>query len=112
MAVQKRGGQLTIKAPNSKLPKVSDDSSLEEKINYVLWTEINPMLAAHGGEVSLIDVVDDNVAILKFGGGCQGCSAVDITLKAGVEKTLLEKVPELNGINDVTDHSDRTQAYY
>lgn len=106
------GGQLTIKAPNSKLPKVSENSSIEEKINYVLWTEVNPMLASHGGEVSLVEMVDDNVAILRFGGGCQGCSAVDMTLKDGVEKTLMENIPELTAVRDVTDHSDRSQAYY
>lgn len=106
------GGQLTIKAPNSKLPKVNENSSIEDKINYVLWTEVNPMLASHGGEVSLIDVVEDNIAVLQFGGGCQGCSAVDMTLKDGVEKTLLEHVPELKGVRDMTDHTDRSQAFY
>lgn len=106
------GGQLTIKAPNSKLPKVNENSSIEDKINYVLWTEVNPMLASHGGEVSLIDVVEDNIAVLQFGGGCQGCSAVDMTLKDGVEKTLLEQVPELKGVRDMTDHTDRSQAFY
>lgn len=52
------------------------------------------------------------MAVLKFGGGCQGCSAVDLTLKQGVEKTLREKVPELAGVQDVTDHSDKSQAFY
>jgi len=62
--------------------------------------------------VSLVEVTSDQVAILQFGGGCQGCSAVSITLKDGVEKTLLEQVPELAGVRDSTDHSDRSQAYY
>lgn len=105
------GGQLTIKAPNSKMPRVGEDSSLEDKINYVLYNEINPSLAAHGGEVSLLEITDAMVAVLKFGGGCQGCSAVDMTLKHGVEKTLLEQVPELKGVSDDTDHQDTTNAY-
>ena len=50
--------------------------------------------------------------VLQFGGGCQGCSAVDMTLKGGVEKTLLEQIPQLAGVRDNTDHSDRSQAYY
>lgn len=106
------GGQLTIKAPNAKMPKVNEDSPLEEQINYVLFTEINPGLASHGGEVSLEDLTDDNVAVLRFGGGCQGCAAVDITLKNGVETTLMEKLPGLKGIRDVTDHSYTENAYY
>lgn len=104
------GGQLTIRAPNSRMPKVSDDSPVEDRVNYVLHTEINPSLASHGGNVSLMDVVDE-VAVLQFGGGCQGCGMVDMTLKQGVEKTLLERIPELKGVRDVTDHSDTSQAY-
>lgn len=106
------GGQLTIKAPNAKLPRVDDNSSLEDRVNYVLYNEVNPALAAHGGEVSLIEITDKSIAILKFGGGCQGCSAVDQTLKGGVEKTLLEQIPQLTGVSDTTDHSDTSQAYY
>ena len=106
------GGQLTIKAPNSKMPSINDDSPLEDRINYVLYNEINPALAAHGGEVSLVEVTEDNFVVLQFGGGCQGCGMVDATLKGGVEKTLMEQLPQLAGIRDITDHTDRSQAYY
>ncbi len=106
------GGQLTIKAPNAKMPRVDENSPLEDRINYVLYNEVNPALAAHGGEVSLQEVTEDDYAILKFGGGCQGCGMVDETLKGGVEKTLLEQLPQLAGVRDVTDHSDTSKAYY
>ncbi len=110
-AADRMGGQLTIRAPNSKMPKISDDSPLEDKVNYVLFNEINPGLASHGGNVSLLELTDDNFAILEFGGGCQGCSAVDMTLKQGVESTLMERLPELAGVRDLTDHTDRSNAY-
>ena len=106
------GGQLTIKAPNAKLPRVDDNSSLEDRVNYILYNEVNPALASHGGEVTLVEITEEHVAILKFGGGCQGCSAVDQTLKGGVEKTLLEQIPQLTGVRDTTDHSDTSRAYY
>ncbi len=108
----KMGGQLTIRAPNSKMPKINDDSPLEDKVNYILYNDINPGLASHGGNVSLVEITEDMHAVLRFGGGCQGCSAVDMTLKQGVEKTLIEKLPEIKGVRDLTDHSDRSQAYY
>ncbi|WP_210395289.1 Fe-S biogenesis protein NfuA [Motiliproteus sediminis] len=114
-AADRMGGQLTIKAPNSKVPKVSADSPIEEQINYILYNDINPGLASHGGEVSLVEVYSDEqgeVAVLRFGGGCQGCSAVDITLKDGVEKTLIERIPGLHAVKDVTDHSVTDNAYY
>ena len=110
-AKDRMGGQLTIKAPNSKMPRVGDDSSIEDRINYLLYNEVNPALAAHGGEVSLIEVTEDQFAILQFGGGCQGCGMVDATLKGGVEKTLMEQLPQLAGVRDITDHSDRSNAY-
>lgn len=106
------GGQLTIKAPNAKVPMVNEDSPLNERINYYLQTEINPGLASHGGAVSLVDVVDDGIAVLQFGGGCQGCGQADVTLKDGIERTLLERIPELKGVRDVTDHSNKENAYY
>ena len=108
----KFGGTLTIKAPNAKLPQLNENATIEEKINYVLYSEINPSLASHGGEVSLVEVVDKETAVLQFGGGCQGCGMVDLTLKDGVEKTLLEQVDGLKGVMDVTDHSYRENAYY
>ena len=106
----KFGGQLTIRAPNSRMPNISDDSAIEDKINYVLYNDVNPGLAAHGGNITLEEGVDD-IAILRFGGGCQGCGSADVTLKEGVQKTMLEKIPELKGIKDVTDHTDKSKAY-
>jgi Fe/S biogenesis protein NfuA len=106
------GGQLTIKAPNAKMPQVDENAPLPDRINYILASDINPSLAAHGGEVSLVDIVDGSVAILRFGGGCQGCSAVSLTLKQGVESTLKERVPEITEVRDVTDHSNTENAYY
>jgi Fe/S biogenesis protein NfuA len=106
------GGQLTIKAPNSRLPKINEDSSTEERVNYILYNEINPGLAAHGGMVTLEEIFEDSVAVLRFGGGCQGCGMVDVTLKEGVEKTLLSQIPQLTEVRDVTDHSVKENAYY
>ena len=106
------GGQLTIKAPSSRVPKIGEDASLEDKVNFILYDEINPQLASHGGNVHLQEITDDKYAILQFGGGCQGCGMVDVTLKEGIEKTLTEKVPELKGVRDITDHSNNENAYY
>ena len=108
----KMGGQLTIKAPNSRVPQVSDDSPLEDKVNYILWNEVNPALGAHGGQVSLVELTDDQFAVLRFGGGCQGCSQLDLTLKEGVEKSLMGQLPNLAGVRDITDHSDTSNAYF
>ena len=110
------GGQLTFRAPNSKVPKVGADASVAERINYILQSEINPGLAAHGGMVDLLELIDEEgvglTAVLKFGGGCQGCSAVDMTLRQGVEVQLKQQIPELTQVVDETDHSRTENAYY
>ena len=106
------GGQLTIKAPNARLPNISPDSPVEDRINYVIYNEINPMLESHGGEVSLLEFTKKGEAVLQFGGGCQGCGMVDVTLKDGIEKTLLEQIPELKSVKDSTDHSIDDNAFY
>ena len=106
------GGQLTIKAPNARMPNISPDSPIEDRINYIIYNEINPMLESHGGEVSLVEFNDKNEAVLQFGGGCQGCGMVDVTLKDGIEKTLIEQLPEIKAVKDLTDHSIDDNAYY
>lgn len=107
------GGQLTFRAPRSRVAHLGENPTMAERINHILQSEVNPSLASHGGNVALVELIeDDSVAILEFGGGCQGCSAVSLTLKDGVEKTLLEKLPELKQVKDVTDHSNKENAYY
>lgn len=106
------GSQLTLKAPNAKMRKVSDEAPLIERISYYIETEVNPQLASHGGQVSLIELTDAGIAVLQFGGGCNGCSMVDLTLKEGIEKQLLENFPgDLTGVKDVTEHQHGDHSY-
>lgn len=106
------GSQLTLKAPNSKMRKVDANAPLIERVNYALQTQISPQLASHGGHVNLVEITDDNYVILQFGGGCNGCSMVDYTLKEGIEKQLLTEFPELAGVRDLTDHQAGEHSYY
>ena len=107
------GAQLTMKAPNAKMKKVADDAPFIERLDYVIQTQVNPQLANHGGRVTLIEVTEDKYAILQFGGGCNGCSMVDVTLKEGIEKQLLSLFPEeLAGVKDATEHQHGEHSYY
>lgn len=110
---QELGSQLTLKAPNAKAKKVADDAPLIERVDYVIQSQINPQLASHGGQVVLTEITEQGVAILQFGGGCNGCSMVDVTLKEGIEKQLVELFPnELTGVADATEHSRGEHSYY
>lgn len=107
------GSQLTLKAPNAKARKVDDDAPLAERISYMIEAEINPQLASHGGKVSLMEITEDGEAVLQFGGGCNGCSMVDVTLKDGIEKQMLSAFAgELTGVKDATEHQAGEHSYY
>ncbi len=106
------GGQLTIRAPGIKGSEPNSEAPMEGRVQWVLDTEINPMLASHGGMVSLVQVTVENVVVLQFGGGCQGCGMVDVTLQQGIEKTLTERIPEISAVRDVTDHQGGDNPYY
>ena len=109
--VQPTGGQLTIRAPRIKGEVPGEDASLASRVQYLLDSEINPMLAAHKGQVSLEEVTSDGVVRLRFGGGCHGCGMVDVTLKQGIEKTMLERIPGVTAVRDATDHATGSAPY-
>jgi Fe/S biogenesis protein NfuA len=84
---------------------------LKSRVQDVIDSMINPAVAGHGGFVELIDVQDNRV-YLQMGGGCQGCGAADITLKAGIERLLKEEIPEIAEVLDTTDHAAGANPYY
>ena len=88
-----------------------EDAPLPVRVQWVIDNDINPQLAMHKGHVTLTEVTADGIVVLNFGGGCHGCSMVDITLKQGVEKTLLEKVTGVRGVRDATDHASGSAPY-
>jgi Fe/S biogenesis protein NfuA len=106
------GGQLTIKAPNIKGSMPGADAPLDERVAWVLETEINPGLAGHGGMVTLENITEEKAVVLRFGGGCHGCGMADVTLKDGIETTLKGHFPEITAVLDVTDHSTGENPYY
>lgn len=109
--VQPTGGQLSIRAPRIKGDVPGEGASLASRVQYLLDSEINPMLAAHKGQVSLEEVTSDGVVRLRFGGGCHGCGMVDVTLKQGIEKTMLERIPGVTAVRDATDHATGSAPY-
>ena len=80
-------------------------------IQELLDTQINPAVASHGGHIELVDV-HDNIVYIRFGGGCQGCGMVSVTLNQGVEQAIREAFPAIREIVDVTDHAAGTNPYY
>ena len=84
---------------------------LAARVQEVLDDRVNPGLASHGGNVSLMGVEGSRV-VLQFGGGCQGCGMVDTTLRDGVFATLQQLLPEIAEVVDITDHEAGENPYY
>jgi Fe/S biogenesis protein NfuA len=81
------------------------------KVQRVIDTEINPGVATHGGHVVLLDVRESR-AFIRLGGGCQGCGMVSVTLKEGIEKAIVNAVPEIKEVLDTTDHAAGQNPFY
>ena len=112
-------GNVIRKHVRSGIPVVAADyfrdlpseGDLKWAIRDLLDREINPAVAAHGGFIELIDVKESTVYI-RMSGGCQGCGAADVTLKAGIERMIFEELPEVTEVLDTTDHGSGTNPYY
>jgi Fe/S biogenesis protein NfuA len=100
------GGGLRIENPNEGW-----QDPVARAVQEVIDRQINPGVGSHGGMVTLVDV-RDGTAFMRFGGGCQGCAAVDVTLKQGVETAVRSAVPGISAIVDVTDHDAGVNPYY
>ena len=91
--------------------KTRSDEEIKTKVQEILDSEINPVVASHGGVVDLLDVKEGRI-YLKMGGGCQGCGQASVTLKQGVEASIRQALPEVEEILDQTDHASGNNPYY
>ncbi|XP_073027433.1 nifU-like protein 2, chloroplastic [Primulina eburnea] len=64
--------------------------------------EIRPYLIADGGNVALHEI-DGNVVKLKLQGACGSCPSSTMTMKLGIERRLMEKIPEVVAVEAIPD---------
>lgn len=109
-------GGLVIRNPNRPDPLTGYDVELSgtvtERVQQLLDQSINPSLAAHGGFAQLVEVIDDAKAVITMGGGCQGCAVSAMTLRDGIQKSILEHIPEITEVVDATDHAAGENPFY
>lgn len=112
------GGGMVLQNPN--VPQVGPSAPAAEldlsdpivaRVVEILQTDINPAIAAHGGYAELV-AIEDSRAYMRMGGGCQGCGMAAATLSQGIEVAILDGVPEITEVIDVTDHASGTNPYY
>jgi Fe/S biogenesis protein NfuA len=108
---------LSMNNPNSPAPPSMSGPAgdltgpMVERVQQVITEQVNPAIAAHGGGAELVSI-DGTIAYLRLFGGCQGCGLAQVTLKQGIERILLESIPELSQVVDVTDHASGDDPYY
>lgn len=73
--------------------------------------QVRPALAAHGGNVEIVDI-DNDILYLRLKGGCQGCSSSAATLKDGIERLVKQSYPDIKQVVDVTDHASGENPYF
>lgn len=91
--------------------EVRSDQQIMEAVQAALDDLINPAVAGHGGQISVL-MVRDRKVFIRMSGGCQGCGMADVTLRQGVESLLREEVPEIVEIIDETNHADGNNPFY
>jgi Fe/S biogenesis protein NfuA len=113
------GGGMVLQNPNSPAPPAPSvptpegdlSGEVAQHVLQVLEEQINPQIASHGGRADLV-AVDEPIAYLRLSGGCQGCGMAAATLSQGIEVAILDAVPQISEIVDVTDHAGGTNPYF
>jgi Fe/S biogenesis protein NfuA len=99
-------------SPASGPPPPADLSGdVPQRVIQVLDQQVNPTISAHGGRAELV-AVEQETAYLRLGGGCQGCAMATVTLSQGIEAAIIQAVPEITSVVDVTDHQSGTNPYF
>ena len=100
------------KPPAAMIEGLVNDDEFSAAIEAVISVDVNPSLAAHGGFVTFVGHDTEGVAYLTMGGGCHGCSMSKMTMLDGVQTTLVEQVPGVLKVRDITDHAAGSNPYY
>jgi Fe/S biogenesis protein NfuA len=108
---------LRVDNPNTPSPAIDApppadlSGDVPQRVIQVLDQQVNPTIAAHGGRAELV-AVEQGTAYLRLGGGCQGCAMATVTLSQGIEAAIIQAVPEITSVVDVTDHQSGTNPYF
>jgi len=79
---------------------MENQDRLEEKVKNVI-DQIRPYLVADGGDISYVNITEDNVVNVQLHGACASCSMSILTLKQGVEQAMLKAIPEIKSVEAV-----------
>lgn len=73
----------------------------EKRIKEII-DSIRPYLVGDGGDIEYVKY-EDNIVYVRLTGACANCSIIDMTLKDGIESTIIEEVPEVKAVINIQD---------
>jgi Fe-S cluster biogenesis protein NfuA len=79
------------------ISKPTKEPSVRERVQNVIDL-IRPAVQADGGDIELVDVTGEGIVQIRFHGACHGCPSSHMTLHAGIEKNLRERIPEVTQV--------------
>jgi len=100
-----------LEAPRTAGAGGRTDAEVRAVVQELLDRQVNRSIAAHGGQISIVDVRDRNLFV-AMSGGCQGCAASQVTLRHGFEVMVRRVAPEIVDIVDTTDHAAGKKPFY
>ena len=93
-------GEMAVFEPPQPAKTTGEYSELEKQILELLDEEIRPAIAQDGGDVSF-EGFEDGVVYLRLIGSCGTCPSSVTTLKMGIERLLVEEIPEVTSVENV-----------
>jgi Fe-S cluster biogenesis protein NfuA len=86
-----------------------EDAEVVDQIKEILDTRIRPVVQDDGGDIEFRGF-ENGIVKLKLQGSCTSCKSSTVTLKNGIENMLMHYVPEVEGVESVSDVSDDVSA--
>lgn len=87
----------------------------KEEIQAHLDETVNTLLGQHRGRIDVVEIKEvdgKRVACTTMSGGCRGCAGAKATMRSIVTNHIQSLDPSISSVEDVTDHTDKTNAFF
>ncbi len=95
-------GKPVINEKNSAAISESEDSEIVKQIKELIEVKVRPAVAMDGGDI-IYRGFEDGIVLLQLKGSCSGCPSSTITLKNGIENMLKHYIPEVIGVESISE---------
>lgn len=82
---------------------MKNSRGIKEKINKILEEKVRNYLQIDRGDIELIDVDEWGIVKIRFLGACFECPIKLMTLRGGVERAIMQELPEVRRVEEVLD---------